>query len=173
LGGPKKPNEREESAGRKPYLVLDEKTNKQQKSSSNLLFKGSKTTKHQEAKVFVFSNNKLIPQSEAEKKKSTKPSTPSNRSQSKENHEFSEPSTPLTPVEKKPFIYWMTNLEKYHRNYNENDYFAQIYREHFLQTYQAMLFCKYLKNVDPKVLAQKRVFLQKRESHKGITMFIS
>lgn len=35
-----------------------------------------------------------------------------------------------------------------------------------MQTYQAMMFCRYLKTVDPKVLAQKRVFLSKRESHK-------
>ena len=75
----------------------------------------------------------------------------------------------------KSFIYYMTNLKKYHREYNESDYFCQIYREHFIQSFQAMVFCKYLKPIDQKVLASKKMILPKRETHKGIpsSCFIS
>lgn len=66
--------------------------------------------------------------------------------------------------------YYMAGIEKYLKNTSasfEGDYFAKIYREHFLQGYQAINFCKYLKPVDPAVLAQKKVYLPKKESHKG------
>jgi len=65
--------------------------------------------------------------------------------------------------------YYMAGIEKYLKNTSasfEGDYFAKIYREHFLQGYQAINFCKYLKPVDPTVLAQKKVYLPKKESHK-------
>lgn len=66
--------------------------------------------------------------------------------------------------------YYMAGIEKYIKNSSpshENDYFAKIYREHFLQGYQAINFCKYLKPVDPAELAKKKVYLPKKESHKG------
>ncbi len=64
--------------------------------------------------------------------------------------------------------YYMTNLEKYLKTPQAGDeYFSKIYREHFMQTYQALNFCKYLKPVDPKELSKKKVYLPKRESHKG------
>jgi hypothetical protein len=179
-----KSTEKDDSPSKKPYLMLDDKYNKTPKanptmastpssnSSSSLLYKGApKTTTNQDAKTFQFGASKLSAptqssnsQEAAKKTKISKPSTPSSRGQSKEN---TEALTPTSPLEKKAqIVYYVTGLEKYHRNYFENDYFCQIYREHFLQTYQAMMFCRYLKPVDPKVLAQKRVFLSKRESHK-------
>jgi Dullard-like phosphatase family protein len=146
--------EKEESpANNKPYLMVDEKYgNKTPKASSNLFFKTSKTSTTQETK-----------NTETDKKlKPTKPITPMRAdSKDKENLEITE----SLQQDKKPFIYYMTNLEKYHRHH-EYDYFSQIYKEHFIQSYQAMMFCKYLKPVDPKMLAQKRVYLNKRESHK-------
>lgn len=66
-----------------------------------------------------------------------------------------------------PFIYYVTSLEKHHRFIDEDNYFCQLFREHFLQTYQAMQFCKYMKPADPKQLQSKKVFLAKRETHKG------
>ena len=66
----------------------------------------------------------------------------------------------------------MTWLEKYHKHPDEKDYFSQIYREHFMQSFQAMAFCKFVKPADPKILAQKKVFLTKRETHKGNKIFI-
>jgi len=64
--------------------------------------------------------------------------------------------------------YYMAGIDKYLRNNVnfETDYFAKIYKEHFLQGYQAINFCKYLKAVDPAELAKKKVYLPKKESHK-------
>jgi hypothetical protein len=102
-----------------------------------------------------------------------KPQTPSSRNSQEVNTSQSSFTQQQQQVQQqqqqqeKKFIYYMAGLEKYHKSYIESDYFCQIYREHFMQTYQAMMFCRYLKTVDPKVLGQKRVFLSKRESHKG------
>jgi len=64
--------------------------------------------------------------------------------------------------------YYMTNIERYLKGSSADDeYFEKIYKEHFLQTYQAVNFCKYLKPVDPVELNKKRVYLPKRETHKG------
>ena len=65
--------------------------------------------------------------------------------------------------------YYMAGIDKYLRNIvnYETDYFAKIYKEHFLQGYQAINFCKYLKAVDPAELAKKKVYLPKKETHKG------
>lgn len=155
--------------------MLEEK-NKTPKGS-NLVFKGTsnsvqpKTTTSTDSKVFVFNNNKLV-EADKGKVKSTRGSTPLNKTQTKESD--SDPLTPttLTPTTKKPFIYYMSNLEKFHRNI-ENEYFAQIYREHFMQSFQAMMFCRFLRPVDPKVLAQKKVYLNKRETHKGMNSLLT
>lgn len=66
---------------------------------------------------------------------------------------------------KEPFIYYMSGLEKAHRWNGEPDYFVQVYREHFLQTYQALTFCKMLKQADMSVINQKKVNLPKREAN--------
>jgi len=68
---------------------------------------------------------------------------------------------------KEPFIYYMTHLEKAHKWGGEPDYFVQIYQEHFLQSFQALGFCKNMKQPDPVLLAQKRVNFPQRDTHKG------
>jgi len=69
-------------------------------------------------------------------------------------------------VAKDSFTYYMTHLEKAHRWDGEPDYFVQLYQEHFLQSYQALSFIKNVRPTDPAVLAQKRVNLPKRDTHK-------
>ena len=64
--------------------------------------------------------------------------------------------------------YYMTNIQRYVAGPDTDDeYFEKIYREHFLQTFQAVNFCRYLKNVDPMELDQKKVYLPRREGYKG------
>jgi hypothetical protein len=164
---------------------------------NNSIYKGTKTTTNQEAKTISYStpstysaqhsninlssssrygSGQVSSTQDSAKRgnsstsKVSKPSTPSNRT-TRDSQELSLTPSTTSSNEKKTFLYYMAFLEKYHRNYFENDYFCQIYREHFLQSYQAMMFCKYLKPVDPKVLSQKRVFLNKRETHKGNIFF--
>jgi hypothetical protein len=188
--------EKENSASRKPYLTLDDKTSKTstpkhstQSTYTNTLYKGTRTTTNQDAKTITFTPSNYSNQHQTTSSRYTssvnsgtqdsakrgnsstskvsKPSTPSNRGVSRDGQELALTPSTTSSNEKKSLLYYTSFLEKYHRNYHENDYFCQIYREHFLQSYQAMMFCKYLKPVDPKVLAQKRVFLTKRESCKG------
>ncbi len=102
------------------------------------------------------------PQELLKKPKSSKPSTPTKKSEGKEGL-----LEGYNASEKKTFIYFMTNMEKYHMEYNESDYFCQIYREHFMQTYQAMMFCRYLKPIDPKLLSLKKISLPRKEIHRG------
>ena len=62
----------------------------------------------------------------------------------------------------------MAGMEKYLRDpYAGDEYFSKIYREHFGQSFQAINFCKYLKPVDPKELAKRKVYLNKKECYKG------
>lgn len=69
--------------------------------------------------------------------------------------------------------YYMAGLEKYLKNREiESEYFFKIYREHFLQGYQAINFCKYLKAPDPAELAKKKVYLPKKECYKGIKLCV-
>eukprot|EP01017_Pseudomicrothorax_dubius_P019686 TRINITY_DN2162_c0_g1_i12.p1 TRINITY_DN2162_c0_g1~~TRINITY_DN2162_c0_g1_i12.p1 ORF type:complete len:635 (-),score=73.90 TRINITY_DN2162_c0_g1_i12:103-2007(-) len=56
--------------------------------------------------------------------------------------------------------YYMTCLEKYNRQANlEGEYFCQLYREHFLQSFQALSFCRMLPPVAQWVLQSKKVVL--------------
>lgn len=64
-----------------------------------------------------------------------------------------------------PFIYYMTSLEKAHRWNGELDYFVQIYREHFIQSFQALSFVKTIKAPDSSIINQKKVNLPRRETH--------
>lgn len=66
-----------------------------------------------------------------------------------------------------PFIYHMTSLQKHLNTYSEEDYFCQLFREHFNQTYQAMMFVKYLKPVDPQALNAKKINLPKRKGYES------
>jgi len=63
--------------------------------------------------------------------------------------------------------YYMTNIQRYVAGPDTDDeYFEKVYKEHFLQTFQAVNFCRYLKNVDPMDLDQKKVYLPRREGYK-------
>ena len=66
--------------------------------------------------------------------------------------------------------YYMSNLEKHLRRYDDRDYFSQIYREHFQQSFQSMKFCRFMKQTDPKVLAKKKVYLTKKEVYRSNLM---
>ena len=63
--------------------------------------------------------------------------------------------------------YYMSGLEKHHKVEDRNDYFCKLYREHFIQSVQGMQFCRNLRPVDQNELTKKKVYLTKRESHKG------
>lgn len=80
--------------------------------------------------------------------------------------------SPMIIQDKPTFTYYVSSLERYHRSIDEADYFCQLYREHFLQTYQAMHFCKFLKPADPQQLKSKKVFLTKRDTHKGTNLLL-
>jgi len=133
----------------RPYLTLEDKASA--KNNENM----SRTTTNADNRSFGYAKNKT-PTSEIAKTKgrSSGPSTPLHKE-----------SSELVPS-KNAFTYYSTSLEKHHRNWNDSDYFCQIYKEHFIQSFQALTFCKYLKPVDPKLLAQKKVFLPKKASHK-------
>ena len=53
----------------------------------------------------------------------------------------------------------MRGLENAYKYPKNQDYFSQIYREHFVQTYQSMLFCKMLKPVKEDILISKKLNL--------------
>jgi len=155
-GIPMKPRKDDENAVGpvRPYLTLEDKA---KNSNENV----SRTTTNADSKTISFGKNKinqttLVSSAETAKTKgrSSGPSTPLHK----------ESESPV--LNKNAFTYYSTSLEKHHKNWNENDYFCQIYKEHFIQSFQALTFCKYLRPVDPKVLAQKKVFLPKKASHK-------
>ncbi len=50
---------------------------------------------------------------------------------------------------KKKFEYYNTGMETSFKYPNQGDYFNQIFREHFIQSFHALGFCKMLKTVDP------------------------
>ena len=65
--------------------------------------------------------------------------------------------------------YYMAGLEKYLKHgIQDSEYFAKIYKEHFLQGFQAINFCKFLKAPDPSELAKKKVYLAKKDCYKGM-----
>lgn len=120
--------------------------------------------KKEDHRASTASNTKLSPStySQEQPEQLAKPSRPTTPIVQKEMKEIFE-----GPVLKGP-IYYVTNLEKYHKEFDPSNYFCQIYREHFMQSYQALMFCKYMKPVDQKALAMKKVNLHKRDTHKGI-----
>jgi len=69
------------------------------------------------------------------------------------------------------FIYYITNLGKHLRTYNDRDYFTQIYKEHFQQSFQSMKFCKYMRPTDARVLSKKKVYLTKKEIYRSNISF--
>jgi len=156
----------------RPVLAFDEKAN-QPNQGSNSVREQPKSTKNSDSKISTYSYNRLFQQATAnqeqskqQKTKLSKPSTPTSKSRSEQKDNEISPTSPSID-EKKPFIYFMTSLERFHREYDQGNYFCQIYREHFMQTFQAMVFCRYLKPVDHKVLSLKKVNLPRKDIHKG------
>ena len=79
-------------------------------------------------------------------------------------------STDSSPDEKKNltgYTYYMTDMKKYLKRYDSSEYFCQIYREHFQQTFQALKLCKFMKNTDFRTLASKKVYLTKKDIHRS------
>ena len=114
---PGKDRENSSNTRNKPYLVLDDKYGSKTPKSSNLTgfnskTGGSRTTTNQEAKTFVFNNNKVVESNKKSTTKTNKPPTPSSRSRDTSGIDMQTTSF-QTPQEKKPFIYYMTNMEKY------------------------------------------------------------
>jgi len=156
-------------SNQKPTLTLEEKSVKPIRAI-DLDLKGSKTSPNVESKTFSINLGKTTSQSPTASTtlatKTTK-TVKNGSSSTKETTKTSQELVVRTKIPgKEPFIYYMTNLEKAHRWAGEADYFVQIYREHFLQTFQALSFCKLLKPTDPSVIAQKKVHLPRRETHK-------
>lgn len=166
------PAETKSSRPQSKGLSVDDKPTQNVMKNSSSIAQTPKTAKNAEPKSLSVSisrqqQQQLSPQEQPNKTtKQSKPSTPLLKK---------EPSDAIIASPKqekaKPFIYFMTSLEKHHREYDETNYFCQIYREHFVQSYQAMVFCKYLKPIEQKVLASKKMTLPKRESHKGNSIF--
>ena len=131
----------------------------------------SKTTTNTETKTITFGKNKVNQQpitssTQEGLKGRARGNTPNNKNANKDES-FENQVVP----QKSSFTYYVTSLEKHHRKWNEMDYFCQIYKEHFIQSFQALTFCKYLKPVDQRTLSQKKVFLPKRPTHKGFILY--
>jgi Dullard-like phosphatase family protein len=167
FGSIKKYGEKRDSSARrtqKPQLNLDERSTKPIRAVE-LDLKAPKTTPNIESKVFNVSLGK----------NSASPTAASTQTMIVKNTKKGAKETPKAVQDaiinakaqgKDSFIYYMTYLEKAHRWGGEPDYFVQLYQEHFLQTFQALNFCKAIKPTDPAVLAQKRVYFPKRDTHK-------
>ena len=74
--------------------------------------------------------------------------------------------------EKKKFIYYTTNLSLAYKSLDSNDYFVQLYKEHFSQTFQALSYCKGIKQIEFDQIEEKKVFLKKRDTHLRIFILI-
>jgi CTD small phosphatase-like protein 2 len=135
-----------------------------------LELRGSQTTANSDSKTFTISLGKSTsPQASTQKNtKNTRTGASTPKDAMRNSQEISTRNKAQVQAQAKgndPFIYYMTNMEKAHRWNGEPDYFVQVYREHFLQTYQALTFCKMLKPADLSVISQKKVNLPKREAH--------
>jgi len=166
-GKPKKDDDSSSGlAPTRPYLTLEDKpSGKATRTSSESSVNNSQSTTNTDTKTITFGKNKLNQQALASssqevvkaKGKSSEPPSPLPRGVRRSTDEVNGADS---------YTYYVTDLERHHRNWNEADYFCQIYKEHFIQTFQALTFCKYLRPVDPRVLNQKKVFLPKRATHK-------
>lgn len=94
-----------------------------------------------------------------------KGTTALSKPESKESLESNSQS--LRPA---PFIYYVTSLRKHLTTQNERDYFCQLYKEHLLQSYQALNFIRYMKPIDSKVHTQKKVSLPRRPGYQGTSI---
>ena len=157
-----------------------EDTFHQQKTTKTIPSKTPKTTTNSEGRVFVFGSAESKQASNMRSSQEIKGASQKNLKSSgivpktTKNEIVSTQKTALTTKNSQvtPFIYYVTSLEKHHRNYSERDYFCQIFREHFNQTYQAMMFVKYLKPVDSSTLSSKKVNLARRPGYEGKLPFL-
>jgi len=165
FGSIKKYGEKRDNSARraqKPQLNLDAS---KPIRAVDLDLKAPKTTPNIESKVFTISLGKGSASPTAASSQTLVPKT---KKGAKEVQKAVQENIVRAKAQgKEPFIYYMTHLEKAHKWGGEPDYFVQIYQEHFLQSFQALGFCKNMKQPDPVVLAQKRVNFPQRESHKG------
>ena len=83
----------------------------------------------------------------------------------KKNGKLASDTNIKPPLEKKKFIYYSTNLALSYKMADSNDYFLQLYKEHFSQTFQALSYCKGIRQIEIEQIEEKKVFLKKRESH--------
>jgi len=164
FGSIKKYGEKRDSSARrtpKPQLNLDDR------KPIRAVDLAPKTTPNIESKVFTISLGKGSVSPTASSSQSAL-IVKNNKKASKEAQKAIQDAVvrAKTSVKDSSFVYYMTHLEKAHRWDGEPDYFVQIYQEHFLQSYQALSFLKNTKPTDPALLAQKRVNLPRRETHK-------
>ena len=66
---------------------------------------------------------------------------------------------------KKKLVYYFSNLAIAYKSPDICDYFVQLYKEHFSQTFQALSYCKGIKPEEFEQIEEKKVFLKKRDSH--------
>lgn len=71
-------------------------------------------------------------------------------------------STANDPKDKLKSLYYFSSLLYHIQNDNVADYFTQLYKEHFAQTFQALQYCK---NLIKKNDFPKPVILKKRDTH--------
>jgi hypothetical protein len=64
-------------------------------------------------------------------------------------------------------IYYMSDLKRAYKNFDEADYFCHLYRDHFYHTFGSMNFCRKLKPLDPKYLQSKALTLPKRPGYES------
>jgi CTD small phosphatase-like protein 2 len=167
--GLKKEGERRDGSIRRnqPKLNIEEKSSKPVKAI-DLGFKGAKTTPNTEAKTLTLTLNKASVQSSSQMsgQKSSKNTKYSGLASKEAIKPTQEVSLRNRNPGKEPFIYYMSNLEKAHTWSGDADYFIQVYREHFIQSFQALSFCRYLKPADNATIIQKKVNLPKRDPSK-------
>jgi len=166
FGSIKKYGEKRDSSARrtqKPQLNLDDRASKPIRAVE-LDLKGPKTTPNVESKVFSLGVGKSSASPTAA---STQTMIVKNNKKVKETPKSVQDAIINAKSQgRDSFMYYQTYLEKAHRWDGEPDYFVQLYQEHFLQTFQALNFVKNIKQTDPAVLAQKRVYFPKRDTHK-------
>jgi len=154
---------RESSAKRvqqKPMLTLDDKPTKSET-------KGLKTTPNADLKTFTINlgKNNGTPSSAAQKNAAVAKNNRYGSSTPKEKGSIEIPARGKVQGTQ-PFVYYMTGLEKAHKHVGEVDYFTNIYREHFIQSYQALSFTKMLKAPHSSAIAQKIVNIPRKEINK-------
>ncbi|KAL4435797.1 hypothetical protein ABPG74_015765 [Tetrahymena malaccensis] len=69
------------------------------------------------------------------------------------------------------FCYYNTSMDMHNRYPNQDDYFCNIYREHFVQSFNALNFCRSLEPIDPLVLESKLIELPPNPNKKKTIIF--